>query len=58
MICLGWPAAADDALSELGPAPAFSLMSQDRRPVSLIDLRGKVVAVTFLYTACPDICPI
>jgi len=58
MVCLGWPAAADDALPELGPAPAFSLMSQDRRPVSLIDLRGKVVAVTFLYTACPDICPI
>jgi len=51
-------AAAADALPELGPAPAFALMSQDRRPVNLIGLRGKVVAVAFFYTACPDICPI
>jgi protein SCO1 len=51
-------AAADDPLPELGPAPAFALMSQDKRPVNLIGLRGKVVAVTFLYTACPDICPV
>lgn len=26
-------------------------------PLSLSDLRGKVVAVYFGYTACPDICP-
>lgn len=52
--------AAKDAepLPELGPAPAFALMSQDGKPVSLIGLRGKVVAITFLYTACPDICPL
>jgi protein SCO1/2 len=46
------------ALPEMGPAPAFALMSQDGKPVSLIGLRGKVVAVTFFYSACPDICPL
>jgi protein SCO1/2 len=45
-------------LPEIGPAPAFALMSQDGKPTSLIGLRGKVVAVSFLYTACPDICPL
>ena len=27
-------------------------------PTNLIGLRGKVVAVSFFYTACPDICPL
>jgi protein SCO1/2 len=34
------------------------LTSQDGLPVSLADLRGKVVAVTFIYTLCTDTCPI
>ena len=46
------------SLPEMGPAPAFALMSQEGKPVSLVGLRGKVVAVSFLYTACPDICPL
>ena len=52
--------AANDTgpLPEIGPAPAFALMSQDGNPVTLIGLRGKVVAVSFFYTACPDICPL
>jgi protein SCO1 len=47
-----------DKLPEIGPAPAFSLTSQDGKPVSLSDLRGKVVAVSFIYTQCPDVCPL
>jgi protein SCO1/2 len=52
--------AANDTgpLPEIGPGPAFALMSQDGKPVPLIGLRGKVVAVSFFYTACPDICPL
>lgn len=34
----------------------FTLQSADG-PLSLSDLRGKVVAVYFGYIACPDICP-
>jgi protein SCO1/2 len=40
------------------PAPNFTLFDQDRRPVRLSDLRGKSVALTFLYTHCPDVCPL
>jgi protein SCO1 len=35
----------------------FSLRDQDGRRVSLADARGKVVVLTFLYTACWDLCP-
>ena len=41
------------------PVPDFTLTNQDGRPLSLSSLRGKVVAVTFIYTRCPlpDYCP-
>jgi protein SCO1/2 len=41
------------------PLPAFDfhLRDQDGRSVSLDDLRGRPVALTFLYTHCPDVCP-
>jgi len=45
-------------LPVIGPAPPFTLTSQDGKPVVLADLRGKAVAVTFIYTACPDVCPL
>lgn len=47
-----------ERLPVIGPAPPFTLISQDNAPVALADLRGKVVAVTFIYTGCPDICPL
>ena len=37
--------------------PPFALTSQGGKPVTLADLHGKIVAVTFIYTRCPDICP-
>ena len=40
------------------PAPEFQLRDQFGRSVALADYRGKVAVVTFLYTYCPDICPI
>lgn len=39
-------------------ASDFRLEDQDDRVVSLSNLRGKVVALTFLYTSCPDVCPL
>jgi protein SCO1/2 len=45
-------------LPKIAPAPAFALTSQDGTRVSLADLRGKVVAVTFIYTSCTDTCPV
>jgi protein SCO1/2 len=48
----------DPPLPKIAPAPAFTLTSQDGAPVSLADFRGKVVAVTFIYTSCTDTCPV
>jgi protein SCO1/2 len=45
------------ALPDMGLAPDFMLNSQDGTEVGLASLRGKVVLVTFIYTWCPDICP-
>ena len=47
-----------EALPTIGPAPAFTLTAQDERRLSLADLRGKVVVLTFIYTACADTCPL
>jgi len=44
-------------LPTLGAAPDFTLISQDGAEVTLEAFRGKVVAVTFIYTSCPDVCP-
>jgi protein SCO1 len=47
-----------DSLPKRGPAPAFTLTTQEGTQLSLQDLRGKVVAVTFIYTSCADTCPL
>lgn len=40
-------------------APQFTLLDQDGKPfVSADRLRGKVVAVNFIYTTCSDVCPL
>ncbi|MFL5693191.1 MAG: SCO family protein [Ktedonobacteraceae bacterium] len=41
-----------------GPAPDFRLTDQFGRTVSLSQFKGKPVIVTFLYTHCPDQCPL
>ena len=46
------------ALTNPDAAPDFSLTDQTGQPVSLSDMRGYAVALTFLYTHCPDVCPI
>src|ERR1700730_10893969 len=50
-------AGGERPLPVIGLAPPFTLTSQDGMPVALADLRGKVVALAFIYTGCPDICP-
>jgi protein SCO1/2 len=45
-------------LSKIGPAPDFTLTTQTGVRLALRDLRGKVVAVTFIYAGCADTCPL
>lgn len=40
------------------PAPQFNLTTHDNTSLNLSDLNGKIVALTFLYTSCPDVCPL
>lgn len=40
------------------PTYDFTLRDEHNRQVKLSDFRGKAVALTFLYTHCPDACPL
>jgi protein SCO1 len=46
------------ALAKQTPAPEFALTDQAGRTVRLSGERGRFVLVTFLYTNCPDVCPL
>lgn len=39
-------------------APGFALQDADGRVVSLADFKGKIVILHFIYTNCPDFCPL
>jgi protein SCO1 len=65
LIQVGWlmptpsqGAQSGEILSKIGPAPAFTLTTQDGKRLSLKELGGKVVAITFIYTGCVDTCPL
>ena len=45
-------------LRSANPAAPFQLENQFGNRVSLSDHTGQVVVLTFLYTSCPDICPL
>jgi protein SCO1 len=50
-----------DAAGLLQPvrqAPALSLHNYLGEPVNIDSFRGKAVLVTFIYTHCPDVCPL
>ena len=55
---LSHPAKKDERLSKIGPAPGFALTNQEGLRVSLSELRGRVVVVTFIYASCADTCPL
>lgn len=46
------------ALTDAAPAPDFVLTDQFGDPFSLADARGRAVALSFLFTNCPDVCPV
>ena len=52
------PAFVGPTLENPSTPPAFALSDQNGRVLRLAALRGKVVLVTFLYTHCPDVCPL
>ncbi|MBI4381228.1 MAG: SCO family protein [candidate division NC10 bacterium] len=53
------PALAPAArLPLIKPAPDFTLLDTSGRPIRLSELRGKVVLISFIYTACSSACPL
>jgi protein SCO1/2 len=62
---LSWPVGVlcheskdNQRLSKIGPAPEFTLANQDGKRLSLKDLRGRVLAITFIFASCADTCPL
>jgi len=47
-----------ETLPKIGPAPDFTLTNQAGQRASFRAFRGKVVAITFIYTTCVDTCPL
>ena len=41
-----------------GQAPALALIDQSGQPLTLTALQGKVVLLTFTYSACAEVCPL
>jgi protein SCO1 len=52
------PSYSGEQLTPVKQAPPIQLDNHLGQPVSLASYRGKVVFVTFLYTHCPDVCPL
>ena len=53
-----WGAGSSPRLPVYGSVPDFSLTERSGRQVGGSDLRGKVWIANFIYTHCPDTCPL
>jgi protein SCO1/2 len=50
--------ATAESLPKIKPAPEFTLTNQYGKRLALKELRGKVLAVTFIFASCADTCPL
>jgi protein SCO1/2 len=57
-VAIGSGAAGGESLPKIGPAPEFTLTKQDGKRLALKELRGKVLAITFIFASCTDTCPL
>lgn len=55
---VGTPTLQGAVLTPPAPTYDFRLRDQDNHQVQLSAFRGKAVVLTFLYTHCPDACPL
>jgi len=55
---LGHDTKDNQRLSKIGPAPVFTLTNQDGKRLALKEVRGKVLAITFIFASCADTCPL
>src|SRR5262245_2625923 len=50
--------AVGESLPKIKPAPEFTLTKQDGNRLALKELRGKVLAITFIFASCTETCPL
>jgi protein SCO1/2 len=55
---VAFAAAGEENLPKIRPAPEFTLTKQDGKRLALKELRGKVLAITFIFASCTDTCPL
>jgi protein SCO1/2 len=48
----------DDELPALGQVPAFQVTDHHGEALTAADLRGKTWVANFMFTRCPDVCPL
>jgi cytochrome oxidase Cu insertion factor (SCO1/SenC/PrrC family) len=53
-----FPGVSSARLPIYGSVPDFALTDQTGRPVRKADLEGKVWVASFIFTSCPDECPL
>ena len=53
-----WKERPLEGLQVYGRVPAFSLIERSGRPLTQADLNGKIWIANFIYTNCPDTCPV
>jgi protein SCO1/2 len=58
LVTLAVSPAVGDTLAKIKPAPDFTLTKQDGKRLALKDLRGKALAITFIFASCADTCPL
>jgi len=58
MLAATLAACGSPALPVLGVVPSFSLTERAGGAVTQDDLRGKVWIADFIFTRCPDVCPV
>lgn len=49
---------AIDFLHDGEKAPDFTLIDQNEKKISLSDFKGRPIFITFIYTNCPNACPL
>ena len=55
---IGSGVADGESLPKIKPAPEFTLTKQDGKRLALRELRGKVLAITFIFASCTDTYPL
>ena len=58
ILALLWACVPSIPLPDLGEVPAFTLLDQSGATVTRESLAGDVWVVNFIFTSCPDVCPV